>query len=109
MRAIEALLVQLEHLPLAGRLLAWLVWISVASLPTTVVGLALVGLGFFAHPDGETGTFKVLGVEITGGVRHLMIGGGILIYLLGGGLLAPSLPQQPTIQNNLMLGSFGSL
>jgi hypothetical protein len=98
MRAIEQFVLTLEHMPLAGRLLAWLFWISVASPPTTVIGLALVGLGFFAQTDDSGGgTFKVLGVEISGGVRHLMIGGGILIYLVGGGLLARELPRDTSL------------
>ena len=86
----------LADIPAIGKLLAWLAWITFASLTTTAVGLALIGLGVFAEFDA-TGTGKTKlpgGFEIEGNIRFLLVAGGLAVILVGGGLLADPPPQE---------------
>lgn len=96
MRFADDVLRMLHEVPAVGRVLAWFFWITIASPGTALVGLAMIGLGFFAHSDDSgSGTIRLLGMEMAGSVRHFMIGGGVAIYLLGGTLLAPEQPRPP--------------
>lgn len=106
MAVAEKAVLMLHDTPAVGRLLAWFAWITLASPSTTVVGLALIGLGFFSNSDDSTpGTVSGPGFHLSGTVRHLMIGAGFLIYFVGGAVNAGQ-PHEPALANRSTLVPF---